>query len=95
MNTSFEIENLKCGGCANTIQQALNSFQGLSKTRVDVENGSVSFDFNKASLVDAVKEKLQSLGYPEKGTLTGMKKFGANARSYVSCAIGKINADSK
>jgi hypothetical protein len=31
------------------------------------------------------------MGYPEKGTLDGFDKFAANAKSNVSCAIGKIS----
>jgi hypothetical protein len=35
-----------------------------------------------------VKEKLKALGYPEDGAANN---FGTKAKSYVSCAIGKIS----
>jgi copper chaperone len=35
-----------------------------------------------------VKEKLKTLGYPEDGEANGL---GSKAKSYVSCAIGKMS----
>jgi hypothetical protein len=35
-----------------------------------------------------VKDKLKVLGYPEDGTANTL---GSKAKSYVSCAIGKMN----
>lgn len=95
MKTSFEIENLKCGGCANTITKALLSFEGLSNPNVDKEAETISFEFPEGFEIQPVKDKLAGLGYPEKGTLTGLKKMGANAMSYVSCAIGKISNETE
>ena len=94
MTTSFEIDNLKCSGCAGTIMKALNSFKGLSKAHVDIEHEKISFEHLENFQVEKVKSKLEGLGYPEKGTLSGLKKVGANAMSYVSCAIGKITTES-
>ena len=37
--------------------------------------------------LEIVLEKLNSLGYPPEGTSTGFQK----AKSYVSCAIGKVS----
>jgi len=93
MLTTFEIDNLKCSGCAGTIMKALRSFNGLKEPKVDVDNGTVSFAFHEGFEIQPVKEKLEGLGYPEKGTLNGLKKVGTNAMSYVSCAIGKMAAN--
>jgi copper chaperone len=90
MKTTFEIDNLKCTGCAGTIMKALKSFDVLQDPLVDVDNGTVSFGYPVGFGLSQAKEKLESLGYPEKGTLSGFKKVGANAMSYVSCAIGKM-----
>ena len=35
-----------------------------------------------------VKEKLKTLGYPEDGEVNSL---GSKAKSYVSCAIGKMS----
>lgn len=93
MKTSFEIDNLKCGGCANTITKALISFEGLSNPIVDKETETISFEFPEGFEIQPVKDKLAGLGYPEKGSLHGLKKIGANAMSYVSCAIGKMTTE--
>ncbi|HRH35817.1 MAG TPA: heavy-metal-associated domain-containing protein [Catalimonadaceae bacterium] len=93
MKTSFEIDNLKCSGCAGTITKALNSFSGLSNPHVDLETETISFEYPEGFAIQPVKDKLEGLGYPEKGSLTGLKKMGANAMSYVSCAIGKMTTE--
>ena len=95
MQTTIEIDNLKCGGCAGTIRKALLSFEGLSNPEIDIENETIRFESSDGFDVAAVKEKLLHLGYPEKGSLTGLKKIGANAMSYVSCAIGKITTETE
>jgi copper chaperone CopZ len=58
------IQNLKCGGCATTITNALNELEGISNTVVDNEQNSVTFEYTEESQVKIVDEKLSSLGYP-------------------------------
>jgi hypothetical protein len=36
-------------------------------------------------------EKLQDMGYPEKGSIEGFEAGVSNIKSYVSCAIGKMS----
>ncbi len=84
---------MKCGGCAGSIKKGLKSFTEVSEVVVDVENESVEITHNDDLPIEKLKEKLSSMGYPEKGTLEGFDKFAANAKSYVSCAIGKISND--
>lgn len=90
MKTEFAIDNLKCGGCANTIRKALTAIPGISDARVDEEIGAVSFTYSDETVVKTAKEKLASIGYPESGTLEGFEKLSAGAKSYVSCAIGRM-----
>jgi copper chaperone len=33
---------------------------------------------------------LAKLGYPEKGSLEGLKAVAATAKSFVSCAVGRM-----
>jgi copper chaperone len=93
MKTKIIIDNMKCGGCAGSIKKGLKSFTEVSEVVVDVENESVEITHNDDLPIEKLKEKLSSMGYPEKGTLEGFDKFAANAKSYVSCAIGKISND--
>ncbi len=90
IHASFEIENLKCGGCLNTISKAIQEFTETTGTVVDMENSMVSFNHPVEFDVDAVKVKLAGLGYPESGRAEGFSKMIGVARSYVSCAVGKM-----
>ena len=93
MKTKLIIDNMKCGGCAGSIKKGLKSFAEVSDVTVDVEHESVEITHDDNFPVEPLKEKLSSMGYPEKGTLEGFDKFAANAKSYVSCAIGKISTN--
>jgi len=90
MKTEFEIDNFKCGGCANTIRKALASLPGISEAKLDEELSAVSFTYTDEAALKNAKEKLASLGYPESGTLEGFGKLAAGAKSYVSCAVGRM-----
>jgi copper chaperone len=85
----IEIDNLKCGGCAATILKGLNSIDGVSQVKVDPVAHAVELKA-PASLRSAVIEQLRQMGYPEKGTMSGIQAGLANAKSYVSCAIGRM-----
>ena len=40
---------------------------------------------------DAIAAKLKSMGYPEYGSVSGLDAGLANAKSFVSCAIGRVS----
>ncbi|PLA73869.1 heavy metal transporter [Hydrogenovibrio sp. SC-1] len=84
------VENIKCGGCANSIQNQLNSLEGVSDAQVDIEAGKVSCTLATEALKEPVKLSLLKQGYPEVGMVEGLGAMGAKAKSYVSCAIGKM-----
>lgn len=88
MKTTLYIQNLKCGGCANTITKNISLIDAIKEVNVNVEESSVSFDYPTEEKLRAVKEKLKTLGYPEDGELNSL---GSKAKSYVSCAIGKMS----
>jgi copper chaperone len=85
----IEVENIKCGGCENSIVKGINSVAQVSNLVVDVDKQMVSFT-GEASVKQAVVDKLRALGYPEKGSVSGLEAGLTNAKSYVSCAIGRI-----
>lgn len=88
MKTTIEIQNLKCGGCAHTVTQAVSKVEGINDVNVDVENSTVTFSYEKEVQLDAVTNKLLNIGYPIAGEENSL---GSKAKSYVSCAIGKMN----
>ena len=88
MKTTIHIQNLKCGGCANTITKGISAIETVNNVAVNVEDSSVTFDYASDEKLIEVKEKLKSLGYPEDGEANSLT---AKAKSYVSCAIGKMS----
>jgi copper chaperone len=86
----FEIDNLKCGGCEKTILKGLNALDGVTDVSVDHELQMVSMHADLAMRA-TILEKLQDMGYPEKGSIEGFEAGISNIKSYVSCAIGKMS----
>lgn len=87
MKQEIYIENLKCGGCANTITNGLKAINEVSDVNVDVEKSLVTLVTNETTLI-TVKEKLTKLGYPEVGDKNTVLH---KAKSFVSCAVGRVN----
>lgn len=89
MKKSFEVQNLKCGGCSNTITKKLSAL--YSNVEVDVDSKQVAVEFDEGK-EDEVKATLKELGYPVVGEKMGwFESSGAKAKSFVSCAIGKMD----
>jgi copper chaperone len=84
------VENLKCGGCAATIARSLKKLPGIRMVSVDTENGTVNLDADEVS-VERAKLRLSQLGYPLVGSASGAHSAVAAAKSYISCAIGRVS----
>jgi copper chaperone CopZ len=89
MKTTVHIQNLKCGGCVNTISKKLNSLDDVSEVTIEVEDNSVTFEYSEAHTLEVVKKMLADIGYPEDGEANTLT---SKAKSYVSCAFGKITS---
>lgn len=89
MEAIIKIQNLKCGGCASTIINNLSNIENIENVSVDVVENEVKFSYNNESDLTIVKKKLEKIGYPEEGSSNSVV---TKAKSYVSCAIGKMNA---
>jgi len=88
MTYELKVENIKCGGCANSIKTSLNTMKGVVDVEVDILNGMVKVEASDECRREALAEKLRSLGYPEPGKGSAMTR----ATSYVSCMIGKVTS---
>jgi copper chaperone len=86
---TLHVDNLKCGGCANTISKSLSGIPGVTAIDVRPDTSEVMFTADPA-LRTEVADKLRSIGYPETGTISGVAAGVASAKSYVSCAIGTV-----
>ncbi|MBT8265111.1 MAG: heavy-metal-associated domain-containing protein [Bacteroidia bacterium] len=87
MTTTFIIQNLKCGGCAKTINSKLKQLEEISEIQVDPDFDAVSFSHENESDIDRVKHVLENLGYPVLGDANSRRK---KIRSYMSCAMGRF-----
>lgn len=87
MKNTFNIQNLKCGGCANTIVTQLSKLDGISEVSVDNDTNEVSFNVTVENDIEVVKNKLSDLGYPIEGDFNSLPK---KAKSFVSCAVGRM-----
>ncbi len=85
MIQSITVESIKCGGCMNSIKSALMEIDGVENVSIDKDTETVTIDgtAERENLI----QTLSNLGYPEKGNNDLLKK----AKSFVSCAIGKMN----
>ncbi len=91
MKQTFEVYNVKCSGCANTLISSLKDDYGLVEVNLDVNPRKISLDI-KDNQIEKLKLKLKDLGYPlTSDELSGFDKATTTAKSFVSCAIGKFN----
>lgn len=88
MNTKIFIQNLKCNGCASTITKKLSHLENITDIKVDVEESSVAFNYKDNLDLEVVMETLKDNGYPVEGDSNSL---GTKAKSFVSCAIGKMS----
>ncbi|MBD0835417.1 heavy-metal-associated domain-containing protein [Aestuariibaculum suncheonense] len=88
MQTTIIIQNLKCGGCANTITNNLENIDEISDIQIDLEKSTVSFNCDNEIGVVKVETKLKALGYP---SIEDENSFSSKAKSFVSCATGKFS----
>jgi copper chaperone len=84
------VENIKCGGCEKSIIKGLTSIEGLSNIVIDRDQQLVKVTADE-SLREVIAAKLKSMGYPEYGSVSGLDAGLANAKSFVSCAIGRVS----
>ncbi|QEP44449.1 heavy-metal-associated domain-containing protein [Ectothiorhodospiraceae bacterium BW-2] len=90
MNVTIAVENIKCGGCANTIVTKMGALEGVEGVTVNIEEGVVAIEGQNEDR-QRYCEALAAMGYPEVDTLHGLSSVGAKAKSFVSCAVGRIN----
>jgi len=93
MIQSFEVANVRCGGCSSTITKALEE-AGFKEVCVDLscEPRKVTAEIADEAQSAQFKAILRSLGYPLAGEETGtLDNAALKMKSFVSCAIGKFS----
>ncbi|WP_417327489.1 heavy-metal-associated domain-containing protein [Halarcobacter sp.] len=91
MKKTYEVHNVKCGGCANTLINSLKEGFGEVEVNLDVQPRQITLEIED-NKEEELKLKLRSLGYPlTSDELSGFDKAATTAKSFVSCAVGKFN----
>jgi len=92
MKQTLEVLNVKCGGCASTLTKGLKEDFGDVEVNLEVMPRQITLDV-KENQRESLKLKLRKLGYPlADDELSGFQKATTTAKSFVSCAIGKMNS---
>ena len=95
MLRTFEVANIRCGGCAATIKKALSE-SGFTEVEVDLscEPRKVTFMETSGAQSAQFRVILRSLGYPLFGEQASMiDSAGLKAKSFISCAVGKFSSN--
>lgn len=91
MRQTFEVQNVKCGGCAGTLTGRLAERFGEVEVDLSVEPRKITLDIAD-DRIDELGAMLKSLGYPFVGEEMGFVDGATTkAKSFVSCAVGKMN----
>ena len=90
MKKIITIVNLKCGGCANSIKKGLQNIEGVNDVEVELETSKVTVGIESETVIEEVKKKLTSMGYPEVGDANTVIH---KAKSFVSCATGRMSSE--
>lgn len=65
MNTEtiFSVPDIVCGGCADSIKNALGKLKGITQIDVDVERKTVSVEHSQEIPREQIEEKLDDIGF--------------------------------
>ncbi len=92
MKQTFEVLHVKCGGCANTLTSKLAEEFGEVTVNLEVEPRQITLDVEEKQIPN-LRESLKKLGYPMSDEdLSTLEEFTTTAKSFVSCAVGKMNS---
>lgn len=91
MKKIFKVENVKCSGCANTLKTKLKDEFGELEVNLEVMPREITLDITPEK-EPALREALKNLGYPMSDEVLNLfQSTTTKAKSFVSCAIGKMD----
>jgi copper chaperone CopZ len=86
MTIQIQVENIKCGGCMNSIKTTLLKISNVQEVSIDKETEMVNINSELPLDRQEIVNQLAKMGYPEVGRNNLLHK----AKSFVSCAIGNL-----
>ena len=92
MKQTFEVFNVKCGGCASTLKTKLFKEFGEIEVNLDVLPRRITLNIEDKD-ISKLSRALRTLGYPfASEEMSFMDSTSAKAKSFISCGIGKMYA---
>jgi len=92
MEQTFEVLNVKCSGCASTLKSKLSKEFGEIAVNLNVLPRNITLEIDDKK-IDKLAKALRELGYPlASEEMNFMDSTSAKAKSFVSCAIGKMSS---
>lgn len=61
---TFSIPNISCGHCIGAITDELLELAGISNVEGDIENKSVTVDWDQPATINQILDKLKEINYP-------------------------------
>jgi len=91
---SFEVYNIKCGGCAGTVKSKLKDKFPDIEVSLESDPRIVSATIQTDEEEVYLLQTLKSLGYPSiHEDVSGLEGALLKGKSFVSCAIGKMSSE--
>jgi len=69
MKRTFQVENVTCGGCANTIKVSLEDDFGDIEVNLNKTPKEVTLDIKDDNALEAFTKEMEELGYPVIGEI--------------------------
>lgn len=62
----IKVEGMVCGGCENRVQNAVKTIDGVEEVVASYQEGTVKVTASEAVSENAVKEKIEDIGFDVK-----------------------------
>lgn len=60
----LQVEGMTCGGCVKSIQNALNTRDGVSEATADLDSATVTVDFDPGVIQESsIREAIEDAGF--------------------------------
>lgn len=63
MKQTVTVENMTCGGCANTVKKRFEGVPGVKNVEIDLENKTATIESDERISHELLKESLEGTNY--------------------------------
>jgi copper chaperone len=62
--STLKIPNISCGHCVNAIKNELSEMDGIKSIEENIENKTITIEWNTPATLESIKNKLKDINYP-------------------------------